>query len=176
TTATIDGVSAPPVDPGDVVYNNSNDTIGLTDGGKEPFSSGWNMSIGSQDNLTLGAGTYFFDSMRFRAGATVTVTGPTTIYVAGNIDAIGGGIVNATAKPANLTILCMGTQVTLNGTSDFYGSVYAPNADMVLSGDSEYYGAVVGRYVDMRGNFQFHVDESLPLLDLFAPPPPMLVE
>ncbi|MHC4067017.1 MAG: pilus assembly protein TadG-related protein, partial [Planctomycetota bacterium] len=113
TSATIDGVSAPPVDPGDVVYNNSNETIGLTDRGREPFSSGWNMSIGSQDNLTLGAGTYFFDSMRIRAGGTVTTAGPTTIYVAGNIDAIGGTIVNATAKPANLTILCMGTQVTL---------------------------------------------------------------
>jgi hypothetical protein len=176
TTATIEGVSAPPPDSGDAEYNNSNETIGLTDGGLSPFSSGWNMSVGSQDNITIGAGTYFFESMRFRADATLTVTGPTTIYVTGDIDAIGGGIVNDTAKPGNLTIVSLGTKVTLNGSADFYGSVYAPYADIVLSGDSDYYGAVVGRYVDMHGDFQFHVDESSPLTDLFPPPPPTLVE
>lgn len=175
TTSSMQGMTAPTVDLGDAATNNDNATIGLTDRGLSPFTSGWNMVVRSQDNLTLQAGTYYLDSITMRAGASVTITGPTTIYVTGDINATGTGFVNTTQDPHDLSIICLATSVELNGTSDFFGSVLAPNADVILSGTSDYYGAVVGGTVEMRGDFQFHVEESLPILDLIQPPHPILV-
>ena len=64
----------------------------------------------------------------------------------------------------------------LNGTAAFYGTVIAPFAEVILSGTADYYGMALGRTVLMRGNFQFHVDETLPAFDLMKAPPPMLVK
>ena len=144
----------------------------------------------ANENLTLAPGTYLYDSITLRAKASITVTGPTTIYVAsysetqakvavdqGAVEATGKGFVNTTQDPHNLTLVILGDEVTLNGTQDFYGTVIAPNADVILSGTSDYYGMVLGKTVLMRGNFQFHVDESLDdFFDLMQPPPPMLVK
>lgn len=176
TTSSLDGATAPEVELGDAESDNDNATIGLTDEGRDPFSSGWNLAMNSDDNLTLISGTYFFESITLRAGATLTVTGPTTIYVAGDVDATGNGISNVTEDPANLTLLVAGSSVILNGSSAFYGSVLAPNAEVTLSGSSDMYGAVIGGTVVMRGDFEFHVDESLAIVEAMQAPPPMLVK
>ena len=176
TTSTTSGVEAPPVDLEDAKYNNDNGTIGLTDDGNSPFSSGMNLRIGSHDNLTLAHGTYFFESMTFRAAASLTVTGPTTIYLTGDMDITGEGTINTPKNPADLTIISTGSTVVMTGSVEFYGSILAPFADVRLGGTSDYYGAIVGGTVTMFGDFQFHVDESLPLTKLFDPPPVMLVK
>ncbi len=144
----------------------------------------------ADEDLALDPGTYLFDSITLRARASITISGPTTIYVAsysntqadvsiavdGDITATGKGFINTTEDPHNLTIVILGDDATLNGTESFYGTVIAPNADVILSGTSDYYGMVIGKTVLMRGDFEFHVDESLPEHDLMQPPPPMLVK
>lgn len=177
TTATLtQSVEPPPYDFGDVEFVNDNATIETTDLGYEPFSSGWNVDIGSYDNLTLAPGTYFFDSVTFNAAATLTVTGPTTIYMTGDFNATGDGTINTTKNPADLTIISVGSAVNVSGSVDFYGSILAPKADVSIGGTADFYGALVGGVVKMHGDFQFHVDESLPLAQpWFDPPPVMLV-
>lgn len=178
TTSNSGPVTGPAVDFGDVVYSNDNATIGLTDGGRNPFGAGGgaNMSIRANDNLTLEAGEYYLDSLTMRSGATITLKGPTTFYVRGNIDASGAGFVNVTADPKNLSIVSTGATVDFGGTFDFYGSILAPSADVTLRGDAQWYGAVIGGTVWIHGNGEFHVDESLPEVDFFDPPMPTLVE
>lgn len=134
------------------------------------------MSVRANDNLTLEAGEYYLDSLTMRSGATITLKGPTTLYVRGNIDASGAGFVNVTADPKNLSIISTGANVDFGGTWDFYGSILAPNADVTLRGDAQWYGAVIGGTVWINGNGEFHVDESLPEVDFFDPPMPTLVE
>jgi len=162
TTANNRGVQAPPTDFGNVAYVNDNGTIGLTDSGVSPWNGeGWNLSLQGGDNLTLEAGTYYVDSINLSGNSALTVTGPTTIYVSGNVDATGGALVNSTANPANLTIISTGTAFKSTGGANFYGQVLAPNADVVLSGnDVGWYGALIGRTVALKGDFTFHVDES----------------
>ncbi len=174
TTSSIDGMVGPSVEvPPDL-------------------GSSGSVDLKAFENLTLDPGTYVFDSITMRAGSSITVTGPTTIYVnslsglegkvnvhqddSGDITAIGKGFINLTEDPHNLTIIAMGDEAILNGTSTFYGSVIAPNADVILSGTSDYYGLVIGKTVLMRGDFQFHVDESLPWHDIIKPAPIMLVK
>ncbi len=57
------------------------------------------------------------------------------------------------------------TSITLGGNSQFYGGVYAPNADYTLGGGGndtwDFVGASVTRTVKMNGHFNFHFDENL---------------
>lgn len=168
---TVDTIDAPPVDFGDVATNNDNATIPLTDNGSAAFNPAEKkLRIPAGDNLTLAAGTYYFTSIVFNAPSTLTLTGPVVFYLAGNFDASSSGILNTTQNPADLTIYSTGTTINMSGGVSFYGSIYAPNATISLSGNTDYYGALVGGTVDFKGNFSFHVDESLQLVDTLKGP------
>lgn len=177
TTSRIDGAVAPPADLSGAQLSNDNHTIGLTSpNARSPWKgAGYNLDIQGQETLTLGSGDYLLDSIKLGGGSKIEVTGPTTIYVAGSIDATGGTIVNATGDPQNLTIVSAGADVKVSGGAGFYGAIYAPDADVVLGGTGDFYGAVVGDTVDLGGTFTFHVDETLPISNWWTPPPPMLV-
>lgn len=162
-------------DFGEVSMINDNDTIGLTDEGEEPLSD-LDFRIGSDDNLTLAPGVYYFTEADFGAHATLTLTGKTTIYLVGSFNASGGGTINTTTDPGDLMIISSGTEVEITGDTEFYGSIFAPNADVKLTGSGSFYGAIIGKTVDMRGTFDFHADESSPLYDLVDVPPPLLVK
>ncbi len=176
TTNNSGGLDGPSVDLGDYDFNNDNDTIGLTDGGRSPWRRGsLDLGLSGQENLPLDPGTYVLDELKLAGGSTITVSGPTTIYVRGSIDAVGGTIVNTTGNPHNLTIIALGTDVKINGGTGFYGAIIAPFADVVLTGTADFYGAVIGLTVNIGGDFVFHVDESLVQTDWKAPPVAMLV-
>lgn len=177
TTSSIRDVQGPAAVIGDVVTNNDNALIGLTDGGRSPWpSDGWNLKI-SSDNLNVPGGTYYLDSIQLSGGATLTLTGPVTFYVAGDIDATGGSLINTLADPKSLTIISEGTGIKLAGGSNFYGSILAPRATVALMGSANYWGALVARFVKLGGDFHAHVDESLPLSKAWlTPPPPTLVQ
>lgn len=178
TTSNMTGVTGPTVDFVDVTSINDNETLGLTDNGVSPWKkSGWNLNMQGGDNLRVEGGVYYFDSIKLSGGATLTIAGPCTFYVAGSIDATGGAFVNEAHDPHNLSIISSGSDVKISGGTVFYGSILAPYADVVLSGnDAGFYGAVVGRTVDLLGDYSFHVDESLALSNWYEPPPPMLVK
>jgi hypothetical protein len=177
TTSNIAGLQVPAADMGTAPYDNDNDDL-LSDGrGTRLFrTGGLNLTLDASANLMLPEGTYYFDSITLRGDSRITIRGPTTIYVAGDIVESGTGFVNNTEDPSNLMIVCGGSHVELNGSSPFYGQILAPDADVTLGGTSDFYGEVIGETVWMLGDFQFHVDESSPLLNLLDDPvPPMLV-
>ncbi len=171
TEETVDLAVAPPSDFSDVEINNDNNLIPLTDGGFDPFNPAEKkLRIPSGDNLTLPPGRYLFTDLVFNAPATLTLTGPTEIYLTGSLNASGSGTINTTMDPADLTIVSSGTTVSITGSVDFYGSIYAPNADVTLGGNADFYGTLIGGTVDFGGNFKFHVDESLGLLNAMKGP------
>ena len=171
TEETVDLAVAPPPDFGDIEVNNDNTSIPLTDDGFQAFNaSEKKLRIPSGDNLTLPPGRYFLTDLVFNAPATLTLTGPTEIYLTGSLDASGSGTINTTMNAADLTIISSGTSVEIAGSVDFYGSIYAPLADVTLGGNADFYGTLVGGTVDFGGNFQFHVDESLSLLNSMKGP------
>jgi hypothetical protein len=177
TTSSIRDVEAPPAEFGDVANTNNNGAITLTDGGTSPWMhDGWDLKVTS-DNLTLPGGTYYFDSISLSGGATITLAGPVVLYVAGEINATGGALLNMTQNPSDLTIISSGESVKLAGGVDFHGSILAPYAEVKLTGNAHYYGALVARYIKLGGDFSAHVDESLPLSRAWlTPPAPTLVK
>jgi hypothetical protein len=159
-------VEPPAVDPSEAEFNNNNDTITLTDYGIDPWQSG-GIRLTDEDNLTLEPGTYYFQSVTMTGQATITVTGPTVIYVVGDGKFTGGGLVNVTHDPANLIIYGTGEVLKLAGGSGFYGTLIAPDSDLELVGNAEYFGTLIAARIDMVGTSIIHVDEAV-VADLFG--------
>lgn len=168
----------PPFDMDEAAADNDNATIGTTDDGRDPFDgTEWDLVVTAQDNLTLTGGTYYFTSALVDGQATLTIAGPTTIYVSGPAEFTGGGVANLSQNPADLLIYSTGPTMMLSGTAGFYGGVIAPTTDIQLVGTGNYYGTILGRTLDIDGNAFIHVDEQLvfSLFDLESDAP-VLVE
>ena len=94
---------------------------------------------------------------------TIASTVKTSIYITGNLNAGGGGIVNQ-GVPSNLLIYSSASgnnQVSIAGSNSFTGAVYAPLTDVALGGGAPFYGAVRGKTVSDVGTTDFHYDEAL---------------
>jgi hypothetical protein len=163
TTPLTEPVEIPPVDPGDAAWSNDNEAIPPTDGGRDAVDADNAFSIGGNDSVELPPGTYHFSAMSIGGNATVRITGPTVIYVTGDSELAGTGVVNDTQVPGNLQLHSMGSEVKVYGSSDWHGLVYAPDARVHVQGAAEVFGMVVGREVELQGgrNAGVHVDEAL---------------
>ncbi|MBN1829132.1 MAG: hypothetical protein JW884_08300, partial [Deltaproteobacteria bacterium] len=93
----------------------------------------------------------------------VTPGSSLTVYVEGNIDLSGSGIVNTSSIPANVQIYggANTTDCDITGSVEFFGVVFAPNAQVRLTGTTDIYGSIVGRTVSMTGGGTLHYDEAL---------------
>lgn len=152
---------APTVDTTDAMLNNDNLSMALTDKGNDPFGgTQWDYAISGNDHHTITGGTFYFTSALIEGVASVTVTGPTVMYISGPASFGGNGLINATGDPSNLVIYSTGTTMMVDGTAGFYGSVVAPNADILLQGTSEYFGVLLGKTIDIDGTADIHVDEA----------------
>jgi hypothetical protein len=160
--------------------NNDNATIPLTDvNHRDPFGgTTWDLTnVTGYDTLTLNGGTYYLTSVVFEGSSQLIITAPTTLYVDGPANFSGGGIINATQDPANLTIYSTGSTLTIDGHAGFYGAVIAPTTTVTFTGSSQIYGTVLARFVELFGETQIHVDSDT-VHNLFAvgPEAPVLVE
>ena len=123
--------------------------------------------------LTIPAGTWYCDSISLSGQSTVTTIGRVYLYVTGNMDIGGNGILNngdvvgGSALASNFLIYgtpsC--TSVSISGNGALTAAVYAPAANIVLNGGGErgsVYGALSGRTVSFNGNGTvLHYDEAL---------------
>ncbi len=90
------------------------------------------------------------------------------IYVEGDIETTGTGLVNAGKKAADFTLLGVTPTdgstrlVKVNGSADIIASIYAPSYDIKLGGNGDFAGAFVGKTMDIGGsNAMLHYDEAL---------------
>ncbi|HUG90910.1 MAG TPA: pilus assembly protein TadG-related protein [Planctomycetaceae bacterium] len=160
-------IEAPPVDTSEVLLDNDNDlldTVGLGSGGS--------ISLAGNQSIDLPPGTYYIDGDFSVSGlASLSITGPTEIYVTGAIDVSGRGLVN-TGRPADLKLYSTGQPVRIAGSAAFHGVVYAPLSAVEVAGTAAYYGAVVGKTLTLSGHpSSVHYDASLePVVPEFARP------
>ncbi len=120
------------------------------------------LTIAGNSTRTLVTGKYWFSSLSITGNGQLIINGVVTIYVNGNIDVGGNGILNTSNLPPNLVI--QGTQssnVKIHGNGDFYGAVYAPDAAIEVYGNGALFGAVVGKTAKINGNGGFHYDQNL---------------
>jgi hypothetical protein len=145
----------PDVDPGNAKTNNNN--AALSDG-----YSASDMSFTLHGNKTVDfpAGIYYFSSFTMTGNVGIRSLGPVTIYVEGSAGI--GGCADSSNNPHDTRLMVMGAEsVTVHGTADIWGVVYAPNSDVTINGTPGVYGAVIGKTLSLKGTADFHFDESL---------------
>jgi hypothetical protein len=160
-------LNIPPVDASEAAITNDNDQVPLIQKGnswESPLDANGNFHLDGTKTLDLPPGTYYFNDMVLEGQATLNISGPTTIYMTGNLSRAGGvNVNNSTQNSSNLQIQMTGGQANVTSDGPFYGVIYAPNTDVVIDGSSEYFGAVVGKTLTITGDATGHYDESLGL-------------
>jgi hypothetical protein len=153
--------------------SNDNGKIDRTARGITYDPATYALTLGSQGNLVLSGGTYFFTTLDTRGGGTLKVTKPTTIYVTGNLDFGGGALVNTTGYAGNLVIYVhpydivpgfdpsTAGDIEMNGGTGSCFALYAPYKDIDAGGGNDIYGSIVGQVVHLQGGSHFHYDEAL---------------
>lgn len=89
-----------------------------------------------------------------------------TVYVEGDVQIAGNGLVNDNARPVSCRIwgtgsASSGQRLQIAGNGALKTVVFAPNATVTINGNGDVMGAIVGRSITFTGNASFHYDESL---------------
>ena len=94
----------------------------------------------------------------------IATTGTLRLFVSGNTATLGGnGIINQSTDAWRFTYYGAksNTRVNFAGTSAFYGTIYAPYAELNLAGGSLIYGGTVSKTIKATGGFTLHYDQCL---------------
>jgi Flp pilus assembly protein TadG len=164
TTRLTQALNEPAINMGNVATSNNNNLVPLSANNKTPLDNKRNFSLSGGDSVTLPAGTYYFAKFQLSGGSSVALSGQTIIYCTDQVDLSGGTILNPSTRPADCQLYCTGDQVSLSGSSSFYGAVYAPTADVSRSGSSDFYGMIIGKTLSLSGQGGLHYDTSLGVL------------
>jgi hypothetical protein len=87
-----------------------------------------------------------------------------TLYLGANFEGKNGSCINNLTMDAHrLSIYGLEncTKIWLFAKDTFYGTIYAPNANIVLKNAVEYFGALVGKSFLQNESADFHYDASL---------------
>lgn len=131
-----------------------------------------NVSVGSNTQLTLKAGTYIFNSLSIGGGSRIIVDpssgGAVNIVLAGGgtvnpvLDVNGNGIGNTTWDPQLLRIQYAGEkELRMAGTGNTAAIIYAPNAHANFTGTADLYGSVITRTLSSSGTAGIYYDRRL---------------
>ena len=129
-----------------------------------------------------------YDSIDLKNNNTITIDGDITLYITGDIIMgnsssieiennsslilyLGGdfegknssSINNKTQIPKNCQIYALDSSqsMILKNSTDFYGTIYAPNAEVTLDNSADVYGSVVAKSFDQKNSGDFNYDASL---------------
>lgn len=117
-----------------------------------------NVSSGTY-NLT--PGNYYFSSLSVTGSVTVNCTGQVNVYVGGPVT-ISGNFSAAGNNPGNLRFMTTAAStVNITNGSVFAADIYCPNSDVSLNGSGNFYGRVIGKTLTTSGTFNYHYDEAL---------------
>lgn len=120
------------------------------------------VSLGGNDRLTLGGGTYCYSSINLTGNGRITFTGAARVYVTGNISIAGNGFITSNHTPSNFKLMVQGARnVSFTGNGHVWGVVHAPQAGVSISGNGQIYGSIAGHTIQQSGNGRVHYDEAL---------------
>jgi hypothetical protein len=145
-------------------------------------------SSGTIQNNTTITNSAKYSDINLKNSKTLLIDGDVTLYVTGEIilgnsaevqvdnDAslilyLGGDfegknsstINNLTQEAKKLQIYCLDSceNMVFKNSSDFYGVVYAPNANVIMDNSANLYGAVVARTFEQKNSAALNYDASL---------------
>ena len=145
-------------------------------------------SGGTLKNNTIITSSAKYDSINLKNSKTITIEGDVSLYITGDIilgnsaeieieeDSslilyLGGNfegknsstINNETQIPKNWRIYALDSceSIVLKNSSDFYGTIYAPNAEVTMDNSADMHGSIVAKNFDQKNSGDFNYDASL---------------
>lgn len=165
--AQLPGVTFLPLPQNSGKVNGTNYTYVITNGNYQISS----LSLSSSQNICVSGNVvlYFPAGFQMSGHAYIYIASGAklTIYLGGNCTLSGGGVVNGTGFATSCAFFGLPscTSIQNSGSSEFIGTIYAPEAAFNMSGGGSsainFVGAVVASSVSISGHYQFHYDESL---------------
>lgn len=129
------------------------------------------LNIGNGQKLNvIGSVVIVVDGkLEVKGEVEVLDTGTLRMYVNGDIDVGGNGIINSTQSPQRMLIYgtnptVSAQEIKLHGNGAVHGAIYAPNAELNLRGgghSGSLFGAAVAYGIVINGTYTFHYDEAL---------------
>ena len=118
-----------------------------------------------------GPATLVIGQLTLETGATLTLdtrAGDISLYVTGGMDLqAGSGTVTTAGQPKDLTVQVGPISsddgeapVYLDSTSQFFGSIYAPESEVYVGSDFELFGGIVARKLRFGPGARMHVDHA----------------
>jgi Flp pilus assembly protein TadG len=165
------GLNLPDVDASQYEFNNDNSGLPGVKKGKSyvsPVDGKGNFLLDGGAEYDMPPGTYYLNNLTMTGQSTLRTSGPTDIYLTGNLDTAGGFLINDTQIASNLRIFMQGgssSTAIVTSSVDLYSVVYAPKTAVETRGSGQLYGAVVGRTLYVTGTGDAHYDEDLKLDD-----------
>jgi len=86
------------------------------------------------------------------------------LYLGGDFEGKNSSTINnLTQEAKKLQIYCLDSceNMVFKNSSDFYGVIYAPNAEVIMNNSANLYGAVVAKGFEQRNSGTFNYDASL---------------
>ncbi len=126
---------------------------------------------GSSFTLIVSGSTLFNGSTKIQNSASFN------LYANGDVT-LNGNQTATNQDPSKF--LVWGTNptsqnITLNGSSQIYGAVYAPKAAITFNGSQDMFGSYIGKTVLVNGLGNIHYDEALGLLNTGGMPGPCVM-
>lgn len=170
TTKERDLSSVPP--PDDATFDTDKgpitSTVTLNDSDSGTYSA---IDISDDSTITIQGNVELYItgdiSVREECAIDVTANSELTIYLGGNMDIRDSGMGNViTQESKRLTLIGVDDGgekpvYTFADEPQFYGAIYAPDADIVMRDAQEMHGAIVADNVTMDDQSKFYYDDSL---------------
>ena len=144
-----------------------------------PGEVGYNgLDIGKNTKLVLkGPLTIVVGDMKLGLGAQMvfdTTDGPIEMHVTNSIDLSTSSLVSTTTQVTADSVVLVsapdGKSVNFGAKSQFYGFIYAPNAETHISAQYEVYGALICKELQLAAQGKMHYDLALgPTIDSLLP-------
>jgi len=127
---------------------------------------GIDLSTGSELYILENVTFYITGDVTLRNSAKIIVeeNASLVLYVGGKIEGKNGSAFNNEAQdPKKLKIFGLDgcDQMSFKNGSEFYGVIYAPNADVTFHNSADAYGSIIVKNFEQKNSATFHYDASL---------------
>jgi len=146
------------------IQNDTNDTTTIINSAK--YSS---IDLGNSETVTISGGDitlYITGDITLDNSAELGIEkgASLTLYLGGDFEGKNSSLVNnETQDPQKLKIYGLDSceNIQFMNSADFYGAIYAPNADVIMNNSANIYGSVISKSFDQRNSATFNYDVTL---------------
>ena len=128
------------------------------------------VSLGNGDTMTLRSGTYYIRTITLNNSATLDIdasSGPVRIFLTsasggGKLEAKNGSSINFLGLPTDISIYSNASApITLKHSGNFQGLIYAPYAQVIVMNSADFYGLVWAEDAEIKNAGNFFIDRTL---------------